>query len=43
VLAKLGVTFWANAELFHITGDTRAMGGEGNLTRTQARLSISLA
>lgn len=34
MLATLNVTFWANAELFHIRYDTAKGGGEGNLTRT---------
>jgi hypothetical protein len=38
VLAAINVSFWANAELFHITRDTAAFGGEGNLTRTQGSI-----
>ena len=34
-LDALNVTFWANAELFHIVADTVSNGGEGNATRTQ--------
>lgn len=38
VLSQRGVKFWANAEFFHITADTRANGGEGNATRTQGSI-----